>query len=263
MRLLLTSDLHCDVVKMRWLLNHAPAHDALLVAGDLLNIFSDDGAALQIGEVKQFHRVILESGRALVFSSGNHDFFDSIDTSLCAASPRWISELPERAEFVGDGESRLLDLGFGKVVITTIPWPVHGGRIFLRGESSHYLDYIEQVIDCGQRLRERHHSPWIIVTHEPPAGSPVIGTFVSGESEFTRRIIERASPDFSLHGHVHEAPQNRGGSWHCRIERTVCFNAGQTRLGEIPNYIAFEIDAAEQSWTAEWYVSGELVDSVG
>ncbi len=35
-------------------------------------------------------------------------FFDGIDTSLFAASPRWMSELPARTVFVGDGESRLL-----------------------------------------------------------------------------------------------------------------------------------------------------------
>ena len=45
MRLLLTSDLHRDAKKLLWLLDEAPNHDALFVAGDLLDIFSNTGFA--------------------------------------------------------------------------------------------------------------------------------------------------------------------------------------------------------------------------
>ncbi len=41
MTLLLTSDLHRDGTKLLWLLDEAPAHDALFVAGDLLDMFSN------------------------------------------------------------------------------------------------------------------------------------------------------------------------------------------------------------------------------
>jgi Icc-related predicted phosphoesterase len=47
MKLLLTADLHRDARKLLWLLEEAPEHDALLVAGDLLDIFSNTGFADQ------------------------------------------------------------------------------------------------------------------------------------------------------------------------------------------------------------------------
>jgi predicted phosphodiesterase len=47
MRILLTSDLHRDGKKLLWLLDEAPAHDALLVAGDHLDIFSNTGLSEQ------------------------------------------------------------------------------------------------------------------------------------------------------------------------------------------------------------------------
>lgn len=49
MRLLLTPDPHRDGKKLLWFLDKAPEHDALLVAGDLLDIFSNTDFKVQTG----------------------------------------------------------------------------------------------------------------------------------------------------------------------------------------------------------------------
>ncbi|MEI6036284.1 MAG: metallophosphoesterase, partial [Verrucomicrobiae bacterium] len=76
MRLLLTSDLHRDGKKLLWLLDEAPEHDALLVAGDLLDIFSNSGFIEQKSGVLRCRNTFLKSRKSLAWCSGNHDFFN-------------------------------------------------------------------------------------------------------------------------------------------------------------------------------------------
>ena len=64
-------------------------------------------------------------------------------------------------------------------------------------------------------------------------------------------MIEAAQPDFSLHGHIHEAPTAHGGSWIWQVGKTVCFNPGQS-FQEDPLHYIFLKWRARGDWTAVW-----------
>jgi predicted phosphodiesterase len=105
MRLLLTSDLHRDGVKLSWLLDQAPPYDALLVAGDVLDIFADDGLVRQGADLLRWRQAVISKGKSFAWCSGNHDFFYSGDTQMTGASPLWMKEVPSSGISVTDGET--------------------------------------------------------------------------------------------------------------------------------------------------------------
>jgi Icc-related predicted phosphoesterase len=94
--------------------------------------------------------------------------------------------------------------------------------------------------------------------HEPPIDTALAVNYLATEAAFTRRIIESAQPDFSLHGHIHEAPTRDGGSWREQLGATLCFNAGQSRIGELPNFILLNWHTGEKP-AAHWW-GGERLD---
>lgn len=241
MRILLTSDLHGDSVKLAWLRDNAPKHDALLVAGDHLDIFTNLNAPAQQKRALFWAEEILKSGRSLAWSSGNHDFFEGEDSPLDEASPRWMREVPVSKRYVTDGESRMLPAGSGTLVVTTIPWPVTGNAVALKsGGSMNFQDYVASLIRKGRELRRKHGAPWLVLMHEPPIDTALAIDCHTTEAAFTRQIIELAQPDFSVHGHIHEAPFREGGSWRAQLGETTCFNAGQSPTGELPHYILLD-----------------------
>jgi len=257
MQLLLTSDLHRDKTRLRWLAQKAPPHDALLVAGDLLNIFSDTGFTEQKSGALLWRQSVLDSGKSFAWCSGNHDFFYAENTAMSSASPLWMRESPSSPNCVTDGETRLLRVGRECVAITTVPWPVHAGIYFSNAHRTNYTDFVKGLLCEGRNIQAQNNIPWIVLCHEPPGRTPLSATYVAPEADFARRMIEEAEPDFSLHGHVHQAPVVPGGSWIWRLGKTVCFNAGQSLAGEPPYFIQFELRSVG-NWTAHWHGSGQI-----
>lgn len=253
MKLLLTSDLHGDEAKLNWLRDHAPRHDALLVAGDHLDIFSSTNEAAQQKKVLAWAQSIVNDGRTLIWSSGNHDFFTGEDTPMAEASPRWMRESATNSQrWVTDGETRLLELGTAKLVVTTLPWPVTGNPVARNsGGSENFADYVAGLVRAGSDLRKKHGAPWILLAHEPPVDTPLAVDYFSGEAMQTRQVIESAQPDFSLHGHLHESPTHDRGAWRTQIGSTCCLNAGQTRRGELPQCILLDWESPLKI-TARW-----------
>lgn len=215
MRILLTSDLHRDGKKLLWLLDEAPEHDALLVAGDLLDIFSSADFTDQKAGALRWKDTFLKSGKSFAWCSGNHDFFNGDHTPMSAASPFWMRETPSSRSYVTDGESRLLETAEGNLVVTTLPWPVHGGDLVVDGYRTIYLDSVKHLLRAGWKIKEEEGVPWIVLNHAPPGGTPLSATYEAPEADFARRMVEAAKPDFSLHGHIHQAPTAKGGSWIC------------------------------------------------
>lgn len=254
MKLLLVSDLHRDGGKLTWLLDNAPAHDAILVAGDHLNIFSNTLFAEQQKGAHHWRNACIESGKKFAWCSGNHDFPQGDQTPVSSASPLWMSEKRENhiaGNFINDGESGLFSIAGEKLVVTTIPWPVSVGKVHVDGKTVAHLDFIKSLLHEGRRLREVNQALWVLLVHEPPAPSPIAADYVSPEAEFTRRILEAAEPDFSLHGHIHYAPAAFDGSWISKIGKTICFNAGQSEPGENPHFVLLNCSSSA-NWTATW-----------
>ncbi len=257
MRLILTSDLHRDGAKLLWLLDEAPAHDALLVAGDHLDIFSNAAVEEQIAGTLRWRQLVQDAGKSFAWCSGNHDFFCGEKTPMSAASPLWMKDAPSSATCVTDGESRLLKAGGENIALTTLPWPVHGGELSIDGYRTTYSDFVKNLLRLGKRLQAEEGVPWIVLCHEPPGETPLSAKYVAPEADFARRMIEAAEPDFSLHGHIHHAPNAPGGSWIWQMGKTVCFNTGQSAPNEPPHYVLFECVPGD--WTAIWNGNGRVL----
>ena len=251
MRLLLTSDLHRDGKRFLGLLDEAPEHDALLISGDLLDIFSNTSFTEQKSGALRWKDTVLKSGKSFAWCSGNHDFFHSDRTPMSGASPLWMRESPSTSRFVADGESRLLTIGHEQLAVTTIPWPVNGGSIMIDGVQTDYSDHAKALLQKGRELQKEKNVPWIVLCHEPPEETPLCPSYFAPEAAMAKRMIEAAQPDFSLHGHIHEAPTAHGGSWIWQVGKTVCFNPGQS-FQEDPLHYIFLKWRARGDWTAVW-----------
>ena len=256
MRLILTSDLHRDGSKLSWLLE--VELDALLVAGDHLDLFSRTPFEDQISGTLRWMRLIQESGKSFAWCSGNHDFFQGEKTPISGASPKWMKKLTSSARCVSDGESRLLEVGDGKIAVTTIPWWVPGTTLMIDGLRMNYQDFTRKLLQTGKKLQTEEGVPWIVLCHQPPGETPLCGNATSPEADFVRRMIEAAEPDFSLHGHIHEAPTNPGGSWIWQQGKTTYFNPGQSDYNETPYYILLEC-FGDGKWSAIWNGNGQIL----
>ena len=241
MRLILTSDLHRDGGKLLWLLEEAPPYDALLIAGDMLDIFSKTSFPEQTSGALRTRQAFINSGKSIAWCSGNHDFSPDGKAPISGASPMWMREQPSTETQLGDGESRLLAAGGERIVVTTIPW-----------KAQECSGITGRLLSEGKQLRSENGVPWIILYHEPPQGTPLAASSDTSGGTFSRRLIEEAKPEFSLHGHIHTAPMVPGGSWMGRIETTVCFNAGQSLAGEPLHYVLLDL-RWPGNWTAEWH----------
>lgn len=72
----------------------------------------------------------------------------------------------------------------------------------------------------------------VYVIHGPPAGlglDVVRGGQAVG-SRAVARFLERIRPRLSLHGHIHESPEE-SGTWRNRLGNTVCIQPGQSAEG--------------------------------
>jgi uncharacterized protein len=72
----------------------------------------------------------------------------------------------------------------------------------------------------------------VYVLHGPPArlGLDVVRGKVPVGSFATLRFVERVQPLLTLHGHIHESPEE-SGVWMARVGRTVCIQPGQSVSG--------------------------------
>lgn len=226
----------------------------------MLDIFSNTAMAAQIEGAQRYRDAVLAGGRWLAWCSGNHDFHHGDDTPMDEASPEWM-RAGNGPRFVRDGETRVIGAESDSVVVSTLPWPVTGSTVFVSGTPVQYLDHLNALLHRGARFRAERSLPWIVLHHEPPIETAIAAEYDAREAAFSRQILSAAKPDFSLHGHIHDAPNQPSGSWIDRVGSTICFNAGQSLPGELPNAILLEIHSA-QAWTAEWYVSGVFTEKL-
>lgn len=92
------------------------------------------------------------------------------------------------------------------------------------------LPTIEEELASLPRPRDPSRSVYVL--HGPPSGMG-LDVVRGGEavgSAATRRFIERAQPLLTLHGHIHESPEE-SGAWMDRLGRTVCIQPGQSSRG--------------------------------
>lgn len=229
MKILVAADLHYALRQYDWLKSVAADFDAIVLAGDLLEISSIVDRRAQMIVVRAYLEDLVTRTRVIV-CSGNHDL--DLRNAQGELTARWIEELADIGAVVDWGS-----LDVGGTLITVCPW----------------WDGDETRAAIGRQLAadsQRPHQRWIWVYHAPPAESPVSwsGRRHHGDEALTA-WIRQYSPDMVISGHVHQSPFIDGGSWADRIGRTWVFNTGQ-QIGPTPANIALHLTHAEAIWTS-------------
>lgn len=236
--MLLVSDLHYDLRKLDWLLEQAAEHDAVVIAGDLLNIASPVPLDAQITVVLAY-LTRLAARTSVVVCSGNHDLDHRTEAGEKATG--WLAEA-RSAGVCADGDS----LALGGWLLTSCAW----------WEGPATLAALEATLagaDTGRLGR------WLWAYHGPPDG-PLswTGSRFYGDAELPR-LLDAYRPDLVLCGHIHQAPFVDQGSWHARHGPTWLFNAGH-QMGPVPAHIQIDLAAGRARW---WSYLGEAEVDLG
>lgn len=230
MRYLVTSDLHYALPQFDWVAGHAAEFDAVVFAGDHLDVVGRAELNVQIVLLTELF-ALLADRTVVIANSGNHDLTARRDHGEKAAT--WLDRLDGRV--VTDGRS----VALGDDFVSVCAWwegPVTRSAV------------AQQLAADAERRPPA--GTWIWVYHSPPDGSP---TAWSGRrhfgDEFLNEFVLRHQPDVVLTGHVHEAPFRPDGSWHDRIGRTLVVNAGR-QIGPVPAHLVLDTDARCVIWSS-------------
>jgi predicted phosphodiesterase len=252
MKILHLSDLHLNRSWLTWACAAASRYDIVCVSGDLLDMFSRQTPLRGMLTIKEWAD---EFPGRMALCSGNHDGNgpeltppahlltelsgeDRARAEQLMRQERWMDTLA-RADLVPDGRSELLPCGKRGVVVTTIPYDFSAVR------------WHEDLWQVGAQLRRDSGAPWIVLHHEPPAGTKVGGA--SGNDGLPY-LVEEYQPNFLLSGHLHLEPYR--GDFGSRIGATWCFNPGVPdglSAAEVPKPNRIVIDLPEG--TATWHYS--------
>jgi Icc-related predicted phosphoesterase len=227
MNLLLVADQHYALKQFDWILSVAADHDAVVIAGDLLDTASIVPQDAQIVVVTEYLRRLSEITRVFA-CSGNHDLNAERPGGERIAG--WLAG-PGVAGVVRDGQA----VAIGETLVSCFPW--------WDGAETREAIAAQMARDALRRT-----GAWIWVHHAPPGNSPVSW---GGKRSFGDQVlsdwIAEFSPTLVLSGHVHQAPFVSGGGWVDRIGDTWVFNMGQ-QLGEAPSYIVIDTEAGGAAW---------------
>ena len=230
LKILLVADLHYALPQFDWVLAEARHYDAVVIAGDLLDVGAIASPDAQIVAVLAYLER-LANEVAVVVCSGNHDLDRRVEGENVAA---WLEEA-RALRICTDGAA----VALGDTLISACPW-WDGPRT--------KAAIARQLERDAARLASEGLARWIWAYHAPPDASPLSwgGARHHGDADL-RRWIERHGPDIVCSGHVHNAPFVPGGAWADRVGATWCFNMGQ-QIGPVPSHIAIETDLGEALW---------------
>ncbi|WP_316176404.1 MULTISPECIES: metallophosphoesterase [unclassified Bradyrhizobium] len=235
MRTLIVADLHYSLPQFDRLVAAADHFDAVVFAGDALDLASIVDIRAQIVVVKTY-LVLLAAKTRVMICSGNHDLEErSPDGEKIAA---WIGTVRELG-IAADGDDVLI----GDTLFSLCTW--WDGPLVKAA--------IGRQLDAAAT---RDAARWIWVHHAPPANSPVSwgGKRFFGDTEL-EGFIARHRPAMVISGHVHQSPFIKDGSWFDRVGETWVFNTGR-QPGRPPTYMVLDTDEGRAFWLAagqaEW-----------
>lgn len=251
MRLLLLADLHNRCDWYAWVAQQASQFDVIGIGGDLLDGFDPGGLFPQMEFLRGWTNEIAASGAILALASGNHDGNDSVlgwrrrylqrhyntierrRFAIFASEDHWMDILKKPGKVVVDGASSLIASRSGEsIVVTCIPYLAEN-RI------------AQEVWETGSLLRKQNNLPWLVLHHEPPAGTRVGGP--TGNISLFYKILEYR-PDFVLSGHIHDRPYRNDGGFADNIEGSWCLNPGCQGCTSAPNRIILDTVAGNIEW---------------
>jgi len=188
-----------------------------------------------------------EAGIRYLTVTGNDDMeaFDGILDEVCAKYPlvEHISQRMAEADgYVFLGMSRVTDYPFrmkdrARRDAAGHPFgPQFGGGILSTRDGFREIPDWPSFASMLPTLEEElaalpiptDPSRTVYVLHGPPSGLglDVVRGGVAVGSTATRAFIERVRPLLTLHGHIHESPEE-SGKWRGKIGETVCIQPGQ------------------------------------
>jgi Icc-related predicted phosphoesterase len=202
MTILHVTDFHFNKHWFNWLLHHAPAHDLVVMSGDLLDLAAATPHRRQIAWVSDW---LNDFPRALCVCSGNHDL-------------EWDSEAERWTPAYW-----LRDLTNPKV------W-ADGQRVELNGVS---------LLNIGVTTKPKGGEADIWVVHAAPSDS-LVATRANGAAGGDPDLVapaRRHAPRLVLSGHVHSPL-----SWRERRNSTLFLNPGRSADSPFPNHILVRTD---------------------
>jgi len=231
MKILVASDLHYRLKQFDWLASQACHYDAVIIAGDMLDISSSLDLSVQIVVIKKCLKKISEQSRLLV-CSGNHDGNEKNEADEYIAP--WLQDVREPQVHV-DGDS----ITIGDAHFTIFPW--WDGDLTKQ-------EVMAQFEQASQHASQLESSKWIWIYHAPPDNSPTswVGKRYIGDAELNQ-WIDQYQPDMVFTGHIHESPFKTDGSWVDQIGKTWVFNAG-SHIGDVPAHIVLDLEAMNAEW---------------
>jgi Icc-related predicted phosphoesterase len=197
MTILHVTDFHFNQRWFHWLLHRAPAHDLVVMSGDMLDLSAPTPHRRQIAWVSDW---LNDFPRPISLASGNHDLeWDSATERWTPAY--WLRRI-ENPNVWTDGQ-----------------------RITLDGLS---------ILNLGATTRPKGGAADVWVVHAPPSGTAVARRADgadAGDPDLVR-AVHRYSPRLVLSGHVHNAIQ-----WRETRDGTLFLNPGFDPAADFPNHI--------------------------
>lgn len=202
MTILHVTDFHFNKRWFHWLLHTAPAHDLLVMSGDMLNLSDATPHRKQIAWVSDW---LNEYPKPMCVCSGNHDleWHDQMERWTPAY---WLRYLTNRNVWT-DGQ-----------------------RVELNGLS---------ILNIGCSMRPKGGKADVWVVHAPPTKT-LVAARANGSDDGDPDLVEavrRYAPMLVLSGHVHNPLH-----WRERGETTLFLNPGSSPDAEFPNHILVRTD---------------------
>lgn len=227
MKLWIVSDLHCN--SSMWSPSAVPAHDVLIIAGDVAN--GHDDAIRHLYMIAQF------TPSPIVFVPGNHDLFDGrldgfIGSDRLAADNIHVLG-PGAPVTIGGvrfvGSTLWTDWQLGEKEFAAQSWAArHMPEYSHVTREDGELIWPRDVYNEHQRHRQaiehmlalQHDGPTIVVTHHAPSPRSLHPPIEAADAAFAsdqEDMILRFRPELWVHGHIHLAADYRIGS-----TRVIC-----------------------------------------
>jgi Icc-related predicted phosphoesterase len=236
LRVLLTADLHFSIPWFEWLIAKGWAFNPVCIAGDFLDLFSEQPKPKQVAQMQGYLRH-LASITNVAFCSGNHDSYGPIIPAARGPSYPWLVELDNLPSVISDGQTRIV----GELIVTTLPYCANA-------------DAKRILLDRGRSIRKSRGLKWLVLHHEPP---PLLENSEAGERE-AGILLAEYQPDFWLSGHLHDLPYKLGGKWFHEFGTTIVLTPGQILEASWPNHIELDTETGKIEWRSTRKISDRI-----
>jgi len=232
MRLLLTAELHYRLAWFKWLEAQAVHYDAIVICGDLLDVFYKESVKRQVQRTSSWLRTLAEK-TSVVLCSGNHDTIDFPVERSSGTMPGWLNELD--SVITVDGNTAVIR---DQIIITSLSFIATAAQK-------------RPVLAAGDQLRVKRGLPWLVLHHHPPAFHQGIGP----EELTAGHLLKQFSPNFWASGRLYgQQPFLKRRGWLQRIDNSIVLNTPQQYVGQelsegpFPNHIVLDLTAQLLIW---------------